>query len=141
MSTSFNEIKETLELLDDWEERYRYIIELGRELPAFEDALKVPELKVRGCSSNVWLKGDWQGEHLALSGASDAHIVSGLMTILFALFKDKTRSAAAAIDARAELDVLGLAGALSPTRTNGLYSMVERIGAIVAARQGEAAQS
>lgn len=118
--------------MDDWEERYRYIIELGREVPAFEDALKVPELKVRGCSSSVWLKGDWNGDTLALSGDSDAHIVRGLMAILFALYQGKTRAEVRAIDARAELDGLGLAGALSPTRTNGLYSMVERIGAFAA---------
>ena len=127
MSTTFQDIKDTLDLMDDWEERYRYIIELGREVPPFADALKVPELKVRGCSSQVWLKGDWQGDHLHLSGDSDAHIVRGLMAILFALYKGKRRSDIAAINAREELDGLGLAGALSPTRTNGLYSMVERI--------------
>jgi len=135
MTTSFDDIKETLDLLDDWEERYRYIIELGREVPAFDDALKVPELKVRGCSSQVWLKGDWQGDKLALSGDSDAHIVRGLMAVLFALYQGKTRADVAAIDARAQLDALGLAGALSPTRTNGLYSMVERIRAIAGADQ------
>lgn len=132
MTTSFDDIQETLDLMDDWEERYRYIIELGREVPPFEEALKVPELKVRGCSSSVWLKGDWDGEALRLSGDSDAHIVRGLMAILFALYNGKTRAQVSAIDARAQLDALGLAGALSPTRTNGLYSMVERIGAIAA---------
>lgn len=132
MTTQFDDIKETLDLLDDWEERYRYIIELGRDVPPFESALKVPELKVRGCSSAVWLKGDWRDGRLALSGDSDAHIVRGLMAILFALYQGKTRSEVIAVDARQELDELGLAGALSPTRTNGLYSMVERIGAIAA---------
>lgn len=132
MTTSFDDIKETLDLLDDWEERYRYIIELGREVPPFEEALKVPELKVRGCSSSVWLKGDWDGDALRLTGDSDAHIVRGLMAILFALYNGRNRADILAIDARAELDALGLAGALSPTRTNGLYSMVERIGAIAA---------
>lgn len=132
MTTPFDEIKETLDLLDDWEERYRYIIELGRDVPPFEPALKVPELKVRGCSSSVWIKGDWPDDVLALSGDSDAHIVRGLMAILFALYQGKTREDVRAIDARAQLDELGLAGALSPTRTNGLYSMVERIGAFAA---------
>lgn len=124
--------------MDDWEERYRYIIELGRDVPEFDAALKVPELKVRGCSSQVWLKGDWSGDTLQLSGDSDAHIVRGLMAVLFALYQGKSRADVAAINARTELDALGLSSALSPTRTNGLYSMVERIRAIAAAPEAAA---
>lgn len=128
MAESFQDIRETLDLLDDWEERYRYIIEIGRDLPAFDAALRVPELKVRGCSSQVWIKGDWNDAGaLTLTGDSDAHIVRGLMAVLFALFAGKTAQEIEAINARAELDALGLASALSPTRTNGLFSMVERI--------------
>ncbi|MEM6832447.1 MAG: SufE family protein [Pseudomonadota bacterium] len=139
MSADFAEIEETLSLLDDWEERYRYIIDLGRDLPPFEAALKVPELKVRGCSSQVWIKGDWAGDGtLALTGDSDAHIVRGLMAILFALFGGRSAKDIDGIDAKAQLDALGLAGALSPTRTNGLYSMVERIKAMAAAQSESA---
>ncbi|MEO0412142.1 MAG: SufE family protein [Pseudomonadota bacterium] len=137
MTESFEDIRETLDLLDDWEERYRYIIDLGRSVPAFEAALKVPELKVRGCSSQVWIKGDWtSGGELNLSGDSDAHIVRGLMAVLFALFSGKTAQQVIGIDARAELDALGLASALSPTRTNGLFSMVERIQSLAQAALG-----
>ncbi|MEM7569061.1 MAG: SufE family protein [Pseudomonadota bacterium] len=141
MTTSFDDIRETLELLDDWEERYRYIIDLGRELPDFEEALKVPELKVLGCSSQVWIKADWSAQDtLSLTGDSDAHIVRGLMAVLFALYAGRTAADIAGINARAALDELGLASALSPTRTNGLFSMVERIEALAKTHSQAAAQ-
>lgn len=141
MTASFDDIRDTLDLLDDWEERYRYIIEIGRDLPAFEAALKVPELKVRGCSSQVWIKSDWdEHDQLSLSGDSDAHIVRGLMAVLFALFAHRSAADVADIDARAALDELGLSSALSPTRTNGLFSMVERIQSLAQERLAAQAQ-
>ncbi|MEM8798564.1 MAG: SufE family protein [Pseudomonadota bacterium] len=133
MSTSslvpMDEIEDTLELLDDWEDRYRYIIELGRNLPEMPVGTKTDATKVRGCSSQVWLfaRNDNAAQPMELYGDSDAHIVRGLVAILLALYQGKTPADAAKTDARAALEKLALAEHLSPTRTNGLFSMIERI--------------
>lgn len=131
MTTPLNEIRETFSLLDDWEERYRYIIELGRGLPPLPETDHSPENKVRGCASQVWLVASLSDEdppRLLLAGDSDAHIVKGLIAVLFALYDGKTPREAAEFDARKALEEFGLAAHLSPTRTNGLFAMVGRIG-------------
>ena len=141
---SLDEVFESFEFLDDWEERYRYIIDLGRQLPAFEDSLKTPEHKVEGCVSQVWLIAypdrDEAGR-LHFRGDSDAHIVRGLIAILLSAFSGKPAEEIVAADGRALFDKLGLGGHLSPSRSNGLFSMVQRIRTLAAAHVAEAPAS
>jgi cysteine desulfuration protein SufE len=125
-------IRSDLELLDEWEDRYRYIIELGRALPAFPEALRTEENKVRGCTSQVWLvssigRGVGASPVLDLQGDSDAHIVRGLVAILLAIYQDKSTEEVLRTDATAVFTELGLKQHLSPQRSNGFFSMVERI--------------
>ena len=132
MSVSANAALEELvaefELLGDWEERYRYVIDLGRELAPLSEAEHSDLNKVRGCASQVWLVTEPQGDGtLEFRGDSDAHIVRGLIAILLRLFSGRTPADIVAFDAKAAFDALGLAGALSTQRSNGLFSMVERI--------------
>lgn len=131
---SIDDILENFDLYDDWEDRYRFVIELGRELPPFPDAARTEENRVRGCTSRVWLISRLEGNPpvLTLEGDSDAHIVKGLVAILLSLYSGKTPAEILKIDAKALLGKLGLEAHLSPMRTNGLYSMVERIRAIAA---------
>ena len=129
----FEEIVENFELFDDWEDRYRYVIELGREMPPLDDALKVPAYKVEGCASQVWLvpriETDGQGvTRLDFRGDSDAMIVRGLIAILHALYAGMPVREAAAVDAQKEMARLGLEQHLSSQRSNGLKSMIRRIG-------------
>lgn len=127
---SFEELKENFALLDDWEDRYRYLIDLGRKLPAFTDALKTDANKVRGCMSQVWMvPGHTAGDsaRFAFAADSDAHIVKGLIAVLGTLFSGKSPAEIARIDTEAAFAALGLDQHLSPSRRNGLVSMVEKI--------------
>lgn len=130
---TLSDIRSDFELLDDWEDRYRYVIELGRELPPLPEALRTDTNKVRGCASQVWLAtfaktrpGDGQTV-LNFKGDSDAHIVRGLVAILFAIYDGKTAAEIADIDAEGIFSELGLREHLTPQRSNGLASMVARI--------------
>lgn len=130
MSTAIDSIREDFSLIDDWEERYRYIIELGAALPPFPDEWKDEAHKVRGCVSQVWLHIDRSGDAdpvLNIRGDSDAHIVRGLVAVTLALFSGRKASDIAAIDAAATFSELGLDEHLTPQRSNGLRSMVARI--------------
>ena len=127
-------IRSDFALLDDWEDRYRYVIELGRALAPLPDALRTEANKVRGCASQVWLATSVRGSAdpasaplLAFQGDSDAHIVRGLIAILFAIYADRTPEEILRIDARAAFAELGLKEHLTPQRSNGFFSMVERI--------------
>lgn len=124
-------IVEAFELIDDWEERYRYVIELGRDLPPFPDASRTEANKVRGCVSQVWLETsvseDSDGPHLHFQGDSDAHIVRGLVAILLALYSGRSAHEILEIDAEGTLGTLGLREHLTPQRSNGLSAMVGRI--------------
>ncbi|MGX1096837.1 SufE family protein [Amorphus sp. MBR-141] len=124
-------IVEAFELIDDWEERYRYVIELGKELPPFPDAARTEANKVRGCVSQVWLETHVtdaaDGPHLQFQGDSDAHIVRGLVAILLALYSGRTASEILTLDPEATLGTLGLREHLTPQRSNGLSAMVGRI--------------
>lgn len=124
-------IRSDFALLEDWEDRYRYLIELGRGLAALDDGDRTEANKVRGCASQVWLRtavlASGDGPRLAFAGDSDAHIVKGLIAILLALYDNKTAPEILAIDAHAVFAELGLAGHLTPQRSNGFASMVERI--------------
>jgi cysteine desulfuration protein SufE len=130
---TFDAIRSDFALLDEWEDRYRYVIELGRGLAPLPEALRVEANKVRGCASQVWLassthSGPANGAPaLEFVGDSDAHIVRGLIAILFAMYQGRTPDELLAVDARAGFAELGLAEHLTPQRSNGFFSMVERI--------------
>jgi cysteine desulfuration protein SufE len=115
-------------VLDDWEDRYRYIIELGRMLPPMAPELKTEVTKVRGCASQVWLVSETQGaDSMHFIGDSDAHIVRGLIAILFAIYEGKSPEEILGLDPRTTFAALGLNEHLTPQRSNGLASMVERV--------------
>jgi cysteine desulfuration protein SufE len=132
---AFEELAETFDFLEDWEERYRHVIELGRAMPPLDDSFKVPALKVQGCASQVWLRPIVTEGRFDFEGDSDAMIVRGLIAILHQLYAGLTLPQVLAVDAPAELGRLGLNDHLSSQRSNGLRSMVERIRK-VAAEQG-----
>src|SRR5690606_16212757 len=116
------------DLLGDWEERYRYVIDLGRELAPLTDAERSDANKVRGCASQVWLITEPQADGtVRFRGDSDAHIVRGLIAILLRLFSGMKPDAILAYDPKAAFDKLGLSGALSSQRSNGLAAMATRI--------------
>ncbi|MDI6026538.1 SufE family protein [Corticibacterium sp. UT-5YL-CI-8] len=130
MSTTIDGIKDDFSFLTDWEDRYRYVIELGEALPPFPEAARDAANKVPGCVSQVWLvtePGDGPDPVMSFQGDSDAHIVRGLVAIMLALFSGQRASAILAIDAEALLRSLGLDEHLTPQRANGLRSMVKRI--------------
>jgi cysteine desulfuration protein SufE len=131
MLPSIDEIVSNFELLDDWEERYRYLIELGRQMEPLPDEAHTDVNKVRGCASQVWLVTKLEPSNgkpvLHLIGDSDAHIVRGLVALLISLYRGKTPSEALSTDALALFKGLGLSEHLTPQRSNGVRSMVERI--------------
>lgn len=129
---AFEEIAETFEFLDDWEDRYRHVIELGRAMPAMPDALKVPATKVEGCASQVWIHPVVDQDRFDFQGDSDAMIVRGLIAVLHALYSGLTLAEVRAVDAPAELARLGLDRHLSSQRSNGVRAMVARIGEVAA---------
>jgi len=121
-------LADEFDLLGDWEERYRYVIDLGRDLAPLTDAERAEPNKVSGCASQVWLVTEPQGDgRLQFRGDSDAHIVRGLIAILLRLYSGRAPAEILAFDAKAAFDRLGLSGALSAQRSNGLASMVARI--------------
>ncbi len=125
------ELVDNFSFLDDWEDRYRYLIELGRGLAPLDDAERTPATKVRGCASQVWLisrvTGHGPDAVLDFRGDSDAHIVRGLIAVLFALYCGRTAREILSTDEKAVLAKLGLNEHLTPQRSNGLASMVARI--------------
>ncbi|WP_173931120.1 SufE family protein [Chelativorans sp. Marseille-P2723] len=123
-------IRDDFAFLDDWEDRYRYIIELGNSLPEYPESARNERHKVRGCVSQVWLLtefGEGADPILVFRGDSDAHIVRGLVAIILALFSGKRASTILAIDAEETMHSLGLDEHLTPQRANGLRAMVQRI--------------
>lgn len=133
-----DELAETFEFLGDWEERYRYLIELGRQLPPLPEADHSEENKVRGCMSQVWLTHRVEPGPpltLAFQGDSDAHIVKGLIAVLLMLTSGKTPQQIIDTDIAAAFSRLGLESNISMNRRNGFYAMVERIKAMAAESQ------
>ncbi|MDE9448857.1 SufE family protein [Aliiroseovarius sp. Z3] len=126
-SPAFEEIVEDFAFLDEWEDRYAMVIDMGKALPPMEDALKVPSTKVEGCASQVWLHPEINGNTYRFHGDSDAMIVKGLIAVLAALYNDLPVSEVGKVDAPAELARLGLNEHLSSQRSNGLRAMVKRI--------------
>jgi cysteine desulfuration protein SufE len=128
IAAALAELEDEFELLGDWEERYRHVIDLGRDLAPLSAAERSDVNKVRGCASQVWLVTEpAEDGRLAFRGDSDAHIVRGLIAILLRLYSGRPAAAILAFDAKAAFEKLGLTGALSAQRSNGLFSMVERI--------------
>jgi len=126
------EIIDNFSVLDEWDDRYRYLIELGRELAPLAEAARIDANKVQGCASQVWLDTEVRpngagGPLLRFAGDSDAHIVRGLIAILFAMYSGQKAKDILAIDAIALFERMGLREHLTPQRSNGFRSMVERI--------------
>ncbi|WOC15236.1 SufE family protein [Pseudochrobactrum sp. MP213Fo] len=129
-NSKISAIAADFEFLDDWEDRYRYVIELARDLQPYPEDARDAEHKVPGCVSQVWLKttiGSGADPVIEFVGDSDAHIVRGLVAILLALYSGETASSILKIDAEAVLRELGLNEHLTPQRSNGLRSMVQRV--------------
>ena len=124
---AFEELVEDFAFLDDWEDRYRLVIEEGKAMTPLDAALKVPATKVEGCASQVWLHVKTDGGKLHFDGESDAMIVNGLIAVLRKLYNGLALAEVLAVDARAEMARLGLTDHLSAQRSNGLRAMVERI--------------
>jgi cysteine desulfuration protein SufE len=135
-SEAFEDLVDTFEFLEDWEERYRHVIDLGRAMAPLDPALKVPATKVDGCASQVWLHTRLEGAGpqavFDFEGESDAMIVNGLIAVLHSLYAGLTAGEVLATDAGAELARLGLNDHLSAQRSNGLRSMVQRIRSVAA---------
>jgi cysteine desulfuration protein SufE len=135
MDTALHQLVDTFEMLGDWEERYRHLIDLGRRLPALPEAERVEANQVRGCMSQVWLAAEAEAgppARLKLRGDSDAAIVKGLIAVLFALCAELTPAEIVQADVAAAFAHLGLENHLSMNRRNGFYAMVERIKALAA---------
>ncbi len=128
-----DEILDDIAFFDDWEERYKYIIDLGKELEPMDPALHTSERLVKGCQSNVWLDVDQQDDRLQFKVDSDAVIVRGLLALVMAAYHDKTAADITAFDVDAYFRQLDLERHLSPTRGNGLRSIVARIRTIAEA--------
>lgn len=120
------ELIEEFEIFDNWMDRYQYIIDMGKQLPAFPDAWKIDDHKIRGCQSNVWMNHDIQGDTLTFYATSDAAIVSGLIGVLLRIYSERTAAEIRASEPHFLAD-LGLDKHLSPTRSNGLNAMLKTI--------------
>ncbi|WP_424967890.1 MULTISPECIES: SufE family protein [unclassified Dinoroseobacter] len=136
---AFEDIAETFEFLEDWEDRYRHVIDMGKAMPPLDEAFRVPATKVDGCASQVWLlpqiEGAGSGAVFDFQGESDAMIVRGLIAVLHALYSGLPVGEVLAVDAPAELARLGLHDHLSAQRSNGVRAMVERIRKLAAEAQ------
>lgn len=130
MTASFDTIRDDFAFLDDWEERYRYIIELGNDLPPYPDEARDEQHKVKGCVSQVWLNSRIENGAdpvIRFEGDSDAHIVRGLVAIMLALYSGRPASEIVTTDAEAAMAELGLDEHLTPQRSNGLRAMIKRM--------------
>ena len=125
-TAAFEDLAETFDFLDDWEDRYRHVIELGKAMTPLEAVWQVPAYKVTGCTSQVWIVPETAGGILHFRGDSDAMIVRGLIAVLHALYDGLPLEQVASVDAKAELARLGLEENLSAQRSNGLRSMIQR---------------
>lgn len=123
----FNAIRETFALLGDWEERYAFLIDLGRKLDPYPESLRDDAHKVPGCTSQVWMAHKWVDGCLHMDVDSDAHLVKGLLAILMALYNDRTGNAIKGQPPEPVFAELGLEGHLSPNRRNGFFAVSERI--------------
>jgi len=130
IDVSLERIERGFQMMQNWQDRYRYLIQLGGKLDPMPEELKIEEYRVKGCTSNVWLVSEPSTDtpsHLHFRADSDAHIVKGLAALLLVMYSGRTAEEILQVDARAVLERLGLQAHLSPSRSNGLFSMVERI--------------
>lgn len=127
LSAPFSAIVDDFDFIDDWDEKYIYIIDLGRKLPEFPEDLRSEETRVRGCASQVWLDARFENDQLLLAGDSDATIVKGLVATVIALYQGLSPTAVTALDAEAALAKLDLAEHITPQRANGVASMIARL--------------
>ena len=131
MTTAVHTIDEVIELFDlfgeNWEERYRYLIDLGKSVPEFPEALRTESNQVQGCTSRVWMAFSIEDGIFRLQADSDAHLVKGLIGVLMILFNNRPVSEITQVDVRGIFQRLGLEQNLSPNRRNGFFAMVERI--------------
>ncbi|GJL84555.1 MAG: cysteine desulfuration protein SufE [Micavibrio sp.] len=127
LQSSIEEVTENFSLFDDWEERYRYLIDLGRELPAMDESLKTDKNFVQGCTSRVWMQADVKDDVFHFVADSDAHIVRGLIALLMIAYQDKNVGEIAGVDIEGMFKEIGLDQHLSPNRRSGFFAMVERI--------------
>lgn len=133
MATTLDDVFETFALLDEWTERYGFLIELGEELPPMDDALKVKTHKVKGCLSQVWMVSRREAEEMHFIADSDAHIVRGLVALVLLMFNGKRPEEVVALDPKPTLARLGLDKHLSPGRNNGLHAMIARMKTLASA--------
>ena len=124
---TLEELVENFSLFDEWEERYRYLIDLGRKIPQLDESLKLDEYLVKGCTSSVWLIAEVKEGVLTFQTDSDAHIVRGLTAILDAAYQGKALSEIAAVDVQGAFEQIGMDQHLSANRRSGFYAMVEKI--------------
>jgi cysteine desulfuration protein SufE len=131
MTPSLTDLIENFSLLDDWEARYQYLIDLGKDLPPMEEGLKTEDTLVRGCTSRVWMvtRRHESGRYHIIAD-SDAHIVRGLVAVLLSAFQDKTAEEIKSMDIEAAFNRMGLSDNLSPNRRNGFFAMVSRLKAL-----------
>ena len=127
MTDTLEDLAENFTLFEDWEERYRYLIDLGRALPAMDEALKTDATLVKGCTSRVWLHASAEQGAYRFVADSDAHIVRGLIALLLAAYQGKSAREIADIDIETTFEAIGLNQHLSPNRRNGFFAMVERV--------------
>jgi cysteine desulfuration protein SufE len=130
IDVSLERIERGFQLMQNWQDRYRYLIQLGGKLEPLPEELKVEEHRVKGCTSNVWLISEPSYDdppRLRFRADSDAQIVKGLVALLMIMYSDRTPEEILGVDARSILDRLELQAHLSPSRSNGLFAMVERI--------------
>ncbi len=127
IQTEIDELVDEFDLLDDWEQRYRYLIDMGKALPDMPEAERSENNRVKGCVSQVWLVTETAGDTLAFRADSDAHIVRGLAALMVRLYSGRTGEEILSVDARDVLARIGLSEHLSPQRSNGLASMIGRI--------------
>ncbi|MDB5491665.1 MAG: fe-S metabolism associated domain protein [Micavibrio sp.] len=124
---ALTELSESFGLFGDWEDRYRYLIDLGKRIPPMDSVLKTEETLVRGCTSKVWMVAGWQDDRLKFQADSDAQIIKGLIYILDLAYQNRSRAEIESLDINKTFEDLGLDRHLSPNRRNGFFSMVERI--------------
>lgn len=134
--TNLDDIRSSFEFFDDWEDRYRFLLDLGKELPVLPESMRTDDAIVRGCQSQVWLHSREQDGELWFEIDSDAHIVRGLIAIVLAAFNGRSANAIVDTDIEAIFAELDLLSHLSATRGNGLRSMVERVKAIANSSNG-----
>ncbi len=131
-TAAFEDVVQDFEFLDEWEDRYRFVIDEGKKMEPLPDALKVPATKVEGCASQVWLHPVIEDDVFRFDGESDAMIVQGLIALLRKLYNGLPVNEVVTVDARAEMARLGLNDHLSAQRSNGLRAMIERIRKVAA---------